>query len=110
MVNIAFVNYLGQIGNLTEVIDVPILKNKTTFEQTLPISLYVSKFDSRVTNSTKDTKRLYHQYNHKKEIFYLNERHDNMDKTLPNKNFFSKNFIVDVFLFVTAIISFWLQP
>ena len=28
-----------------------------------------------------------------------------MDENLPNKNFFSNNFIVDVFLFVTAIIS-----
>ena len=28
-----------------------------------------------------------------------------MDEDLPNKNFFSKNLIVDVFLFVTAIIS-----
>ena len=29
-------------------------------------------------------------------IFDLNERHDNMDENLPNKNFFSNNFIVDI--------------
>ena len=46
-----------------------------------------------------------HQYNCKKEIFYLNERHDTMDENLRNKNFFSNNFIVDIFLFITAIIS-----
>ena len=28
-----------------------------------------------------------------------------MDENLPNKNFFSNNFIVDIFLFLTAIIS-----
>ena len=28
-----------------------------------------------------------------------------MDENLPNKNFFSHNFIGDVFLFVAAIIS-----
>ena len=28
-----------------------------------------------------------------------------METNLPNKNFFSNNFMVDVFLFVTAIIS-----
>ena len=39
MVNMAFVNYLDQIHNLTDTLKVPILRNKTTFEQTLPISL-----------------------------------------------------------------------
>ena len=39
------------------------------------------------------------------ETFDLNAMHDNTDKNLPNKIFFSNNFIVDVFLFVTAIIS-----
>ena len=38
-----------------------------------------------------------HQYKYKKEIFDLEERHDNTDKNLPNKNFFSNNFIADVF-------------
>ena len=46
-----------------------------------------------------------HQYTCKKEIFDLEERHDNMDINLPNKNFFSNNFIIDIFLFITAIIS-----
>ena len=48
MVNIAFVNYLHQIDNLTETIDIPILRNKTTFKQTLPLSLNASKFDSEL--------------------------------------------------------------
>ena len=30
---------------------------------------------------------------------------NNTDENLPNNNFFSNNFIVDVFLFVTAIMS-----
>ena len=46
-----------------------------------------------------------HQYKCKKEFFDLKERHDNMDTKLPNKNFFSNNFILDIFLFVTMIIS-----
>ena len=41
-----------------------------------------------------------HQYKYKKEIFDLEERHDNTDKNLPNKNFFSNNFIADVFFSV----------
>ena len=45
MVNAAFVNYLHQIDNLTITLEYPILKNKTTFKQTLPISLNISKLD-----------------------------------------------------------------
>ena len=47
-VNTAFVNYLDQIDILTEMLEFPLLKNKTTFEQPLPISLNVSKFDSEL--------------------------------------------------------------
>ena len=39
MVNKAFVNYLDQIDNLTETLEVPIMKNRTTFKQILPVSL-----------------------------------------------------------------------
>ena len=104
MVNTAFVHYLDQIDNLTDTLEFPILRNKTTFKQTLPISLNVSKFDSDLLMAPRTLKDFIHQYNHKKEIFDLTERHDNMDKNLPNKNFFSNNFIVNVFLFIAAII------
>ena len=39
MVNTAFVNYLDQIDSLTDTLDGLIIMDKTTFEQTLPISL-----------------------------------------------------------------------
>ena len=42
MVNTAFVNYLDKFPNLTESLEFPVIKNETTFEQTLPISLNVS--------------------------------------------------------------------
>ena len=45
-----------------------------------------------------------YQYKCKQEIFYLKERHLNTDTNLPNKNFPSNNFIIDVFLFVIAIV------
>ena len=47
-VNTAFINYLDQFPNLTESIKFLIIKSKTTFKQTLPISLNVSKFDSNL--------------------------------------------------------------
>ena len=73
------------MDNLTESLKVPILKNKTTFKQTLPLSLNISKFDSELLAAPKTLKDFIHQYKHKKEIFDLKERHDNMDKNLPNK-------------------------
>ena len=36
-VNTAFINYLDQFSNLTESLEFPIIKSKTTFKQTLPI-------------------------------------------------------------------------
>ena len=37
-VNTAFVNYLDKFSTLTESCEFPIIKDRTTFEQTLPIS------------------------------------------------------------------------
>ena len=94
IVNTAFFNYIVQFDNPTETLEIPILKNKTTFEQTLPISLNVSKFDSDLLTAPRNLKDFIHHYNHKKEIFDLNKRHDTMDLTTNN-----------VFLFITAVIS-----
>ena len=95
MVNTAFVNYLDQT-NLTESLKFPILQKKTTFKQTLPISLNVSKFDSDLLTASRNLKDFIHQCNGKKEIFDLNERHDTTDLTM-NKYFFSNNYLVDIF-------------
>ena len=73
MVNAAFVNYVDQFPNLTDSLDFPIIKKKTTFKQTLPISLNMSKFDSDLITACRNLIDFIHQYNHKKEIFDLNE-------------------------------------
>ena len=39
-----------------------------------------------------------------KEIFDLQERHHNMELN-TNKNFFSDNYIMDIFMFISAIVS-----
>ena len=45
------------------------------------------------------------RYTNNKEIFNLQERHDTMELELnTNKNFFSENYIIDIFLFITPII------
>ena len=77
-VNMAFVNYLDQFPNLTESLEFPIVKNKTTFKQTLPISLNVSKFDPTLLTALSNLKDFIHWYTSVK-IFDLQERHDSME-------------------------------
>ena len=103
-VNTAFVNYSYQFPNLTESLEFPIIKNKTTFEQVLLISLNISKFDTTLLTASSDLKEFIHWYTNDKEIFDLQERHDRTELS-TNKNFFSQNYIIDIFLFITAIIS-----
>ena len=86
-VNKAFVSYLDQLDNLINSLDVPVLMDKTTFPQTLPISLNASNFNSDLLAAPKIPKDFVHKY-HKKKIFDLKERHLNMNSELPNKNSF----------------------
>ena len=103
-INAAFVDYLDKFTNLIESLRIPIIRNKTTFDQSLPVSLNVSKFDTDILTAPRNLKDFIHQYNNRKEIFDLNEMHGTIDLT-TNKNLFSNNYIVDNFLFNTAVIS-----
>ena len=71
-VDTAFINYLDQFPNLTESLEFPIIKCKTTFKQALLISLNVSKFDSSLPTASSNLKEFIHQYACQKEIFDLN--------------------------------------
>ena len=77
-VNSVFVNYLDQFPNLTESLEFLIIRNKTTFEQTLPISLNASKFDFTLLTASNSLKYFIHQYTHDKKNFNLQERHDSI--------------------------------
>ena len=80
------------------------MKNRTTFEQTLPISLNITKFDQTLLTASTYLKEFINSYTNHKEIFELQERHDNMELN-TNKNFFWDNDIVDIFMFISMIIS-----
>ena len=97
MVNTVFVNYFDSLNNLTDSLKTLFLLNMTTYKQTLPISLPPSEFDSKLSTAPKTLKDFVHQIQQKKEIFYLQERHNNMELELPNKNFFFNNSILYVF-------------
>ena len=95
IVNTAFTNYINQF-NFTKDLKFPNLTNKTTSEYTLPIFLNNSRFDDSLFTTPQTLKEYISQYKHQKEIFNLKET--------PNKNFFTNNFIMDVFVFIIAII------
>ena len=103
-VNTAFVNYLDKFPNLTESLEFPIVRSRATFEQTLPISLNVSKFDPVLLAASSDQEELINSYTDHKDVFHLQDRHDNMELN-NNKKFFSESYIIDMFLFITVIIS-----
>ena len=67
-VNAAFINYLDNFPNLTESLEFPIIKNKTTFEQILPISLNISKLDLTLLTESNDLKEFINSYINHKEI------------------------------------------
>ena len=73
-------------------------------EHALPIFLNDTKFDDTLSSAPQTLKQYTSQYKQKKGIFDLKERHDIDDIYIEsNKNFFSYNFIVDIFIFTVAI-------
>ena len=102
-VNTAFVNYLDRFPNLTESLGLLVIENRTTFKQTLPVSLNISKFDKLLLTASTDLKEFIKTYTNHKEIFDLQVRHESMNLN-TNKKFFSDNYITDIFMFISAII------
>ena len=64
---------------ITESLEFLLIRNKTTFEQTLPISLNVSKFDPTLLTASSNLKEFINSYTNYKENFDLQERHDSME-------------------------------
>ena len=104
-INSAFNNYLTEF-NLTEESVIPLLTNKSTSEVTLPVFLNKRTFDDTLLSPPLTLKEYTAQYKCDKEIFGLKERHDidELATKFASKNFFTNNFIIDVFVFVIAII------
>ena len=104
-INMAFANYLDMLPNLTDPFQ--LIKDRTTYEQPLPINLSIPDFDSSLQHAPTNLKSFMHDYANNKEIFDLKERHVSTVESLnnSNKNFFSNNYIVDIFMFTSSIIS-----
>ena len=101
----AFTNYLNMLPNLTNPLS--LIKDRTTYEQPLPINLSIPTFDSSLKHAPTNLKSFMHDYAKNKEFFDLKQRHVSTVESLnnSNKNFFSNNYVVYIFVFTSSIIS-----
>ena len=60
-INTTFAKYLEMFSNLTDSLQIPLIKNRTTYEQILPITLNVSEFDRSLFYASTKSKRFYGQ-------------------------------------------------
>ena len=67
----------------------------------MPINLNISGFDRTLLNVPTNLKDFINSYIKQKEIFDLQERHETTILD-TNKNFFSDNYIMDIFVFIPA--------
>ena len=104
-INTAFAHYLNMFSNLTN--SFRLIKDRTTYEQPLPINLSIPDFDRSLLHAPTNLKNFVQDYVKSKEIFDLEERHVSTIKSLKhsNKNFFSNNYIIDIFMFASSVIS-----
>ena len=72
-VNMAFINYLNMLPNLTNLLS--LIKDRTTYEQPLPINLSLPVFDSSLKQAPTNLKNFMHDYAKNEEIFDLKQRH-----------------------------------
>ena len=104
-INLAFTNYLNMLPNMTDLL--PLIRDRTWYEQTLPIHLSIPHYDNSLSYRPTKLKDFMTNYinNNNKEIFDLQQRHAMESHTfLYSKNFFS-NQIVNIFTFTSSIIS-----
>ena len=72
-INLAFTNYLDMLPNLTD--SLPIIKDKTRYEQHLTLNLSIPTFDSPLRHTPTKFKEFMNDYIQNKEIFDLQQRH-----------------------------------
>ena len=103
-INLAFTNYLDMLPTLTE--SLTLIRDRTHYEQPIPIHLNIPYYDNSLTNRPSKLKEFLDNYIHStddKEIFDLQKRHTTHTFS-PYKNFFL-NQIVNIFTFTSSIIS-----
>ena len=98
MVNTVFIHYFN---SLTNDLEIDTLQNWTMHEQVLPISLQTFDFDSKLLEAPKTLKDFVYQYQQKEQM--LDKCKNNINNI--SKHLFFDNYIMDIFLFIAAILS-----
>ena len=75
-INTAFANYLDIFPNFTESLQFPLIRNRTTYKQTLPINWKITGFDKTLLHAPTNLKDFINNYTKNTEIFELQERHE----------------------------------
>ena len=105
-INLAFTDCMDMFPNMAD--SLTLIRDRTLYEQPLPIYLNIPQYDNSLNNRPKKLKYFLNNYINNKdysEIFDLQQRHTTETHTiLPNKNFFF-NHIVNFFMFTSSIIS-----
>ena len=65
-INMAFTNYLNMLPNLTNPLQ--LIKDKTTYEQPLPLNFSIPDFDSSLRHAPTNLRNFMHNYANKKEF------------------------------------------
>ena len=78
----AFTNYLNMLPNLSNPLS--LIKDRTTYEQPLPINLSILDFDSSLKHPPTSLKSFMHDYTKHREIFDLKQRHVSTVESLNN--------------------------
>ena len=104
-INLAFTNYLDMLPNVTD--SLPLIKDRTQYEQPLPIHLNISHYDNSLNYRPTRLRDFMSNYvnNNNKEIFDLQQRHAMESHTFSSSKNFSFNQIVNIFTFTSSIIS-----
>ena len=104
-ITMAFTNYLHMLPGLND--SLSLIKDKTEYEQPLPLNLSIPNFDNSLKHASTSLKNFMHIYAHNKEIFDLKQGHVSTVESSNNSNkkFFSNNYMVDIFVFASSIIS-----
>ena len=102
-VNLAFMNYFEKA---IEDLDIPVLKNWTTQEQILSISVEAFEISPNLHKTPKTLKNVVIQYKNKKKIFELKEKRE-IERAEKDSKFgsFLKSFLVDTLLFSAALVT-----
>ena len=85
-INLAFTNYLDMLPNLTD--SLPIIRDRTRFEQLLPLNLSIPHFDNSLRHRPTKLKDFMNGYiNNDKEIFDLQQKHAIESLIITSKKF-----------------------